>query len=93
MKEIFCPITMFALKQKIYSVDTEKEEVATELEEIETDFLPWALLDLCKQNDINKIHLAGDAVYIEDIVENIKDYSEKNAINYAELKDIEIEVN
>lgn len=90
MKEIFCPITMFALKQKIYRVDTETEEVAVELEEIETDFLPWALLDLCEKEQSEKIHLAGVEDYVQCIAENVKEYQ---TLKYSNKKEIEIEVN
>lgn len=90
MKEIFCPLTMFALKQKFYSVDTGREEVTVELGETTVDLLPCVLLEVCGKENIDKIHLAGNENYANLIAQDIKVYSETK---YSEKKEIEIEVN
>ena len=90
MKEIFCPITMFALNQKIYSVDTEREDVTVELGETTVDNLPEILLEFCDKEEINKIHLVGNNEYVKLVAQDITIYHETK---YEKKKEIEIEVN
>ena len=90
MKEIFCPITMFALNQKIYSVDTEREDVTVELGETTVDNLPETLLEFCDKEEINKIHLVGNDEYVKLVAQDVAIYHETK---YEKKKEIEIEVN
>ena len=90
MKEIFCPVTMFTLKQKFYNVDTEREEVTIELGETTIDLLPCVLLEICDKENIDKIHLVGNDNFVNLVAQDIKIYQEAK---YKEKKEIEIEVN
>ena len=90
MKEIFCPVTMFTLKQKFYNVDTEREEVTIELGETTIDLLPCVLLEVCDKENIDKIHLVGNDNFVNLVAQDIKICQEAK---YKEKKEIEIEVN
>lgn len=91
MKEIFCPVDLYVVKQKFYNIDTEREQVAIELGETTVDNFPCVLIEACEKENINKIHLAGNESYLKSIAENIKTYSVTKYHNTK--KEIEIEVN
>ena len=91
MKEIFCPVDLGMFKQKFYSIDTEREQVAIEIGEITVDDFPSVLTEACETENVNKIHLVGNELYLKSIAENIKTYSVTKYHNTK--KEIEIEVN
>lgn len=82
MKELFCNISPFIYKQKIYLIDTETKD--KELLELCTfEDLSDVLTKLGKQNNIFNFHLYGDEKFIKDIGEQVEEnfileYSSQN---------------
>lgn len=90
MKEFYCPINLFSLKQIVYFVDTEAEEVSTQAGYTTIDGIPELARLLCEEKDVYKFHLFGEEHFVQDIAKDIIEYNYKN---YSENKEIEVEVN
>lgn len=90
MKEFYCPLNIFSIKQNVYLVDTESETVTTLIGYTTIDGLPELARMMCDDKQIYNFHLSGEEEFAKSIAEDIVSY---NNNKYSEKKEINVEVN
>ena len=88
MKQIVCEIQLFDLNQVISAVDDKGISyfaISSTLDDLSQD-----IVDLCQKERIKKVHLFGNASYVDQII--VPAIHEYNKANY-QLENIEVEIN
>lgn len=88
METIICNLNMFDMNQHIYKHNDDTKDFIP-LIDVPVEELAKTIASQCFTFGINSVHLYGDEVFLEPIVENIKLCGKTN---YA-FDDINVEVN
>ena len=88
METIICNLNMFDMNQYIYKHNDNTKDFIP-IGEVPVEALAQKIATECKINEIHFVHLYGDEIFLEPIVENIKEFGKQN---YA-FEDINVEVN
>lgn len=70
MKTIICNFSLFDMKQSIYIFDDETNTY-TLVGKCDLNELGKSLTDACFANNIDRVHIYGHNVYVEDILHDI----------------------
>jgi hypothetical protein len=86
--EIICKLDLGTLSHPVYVLKNETS-ILTSYGKASTEELPNMLLAACSENNINKIHLFGNEVYLIGIIYEINQMKAR----FNDYKNIVVEVN